>query len=370
MRASRGLLILALVTVVAVIACWFAIDERYSQVALEKQEGGLVFPALQRQVSAIAEIEVAGASGQFALSRSKGGWANMGIGGYPARSTRVEKVIGAMAGLRYIEPKTGRSKLYHKLDVEDVSAGAESTRLTIKDAAGAVLADIIAGKPKNNIAGFDRQGVYVRLPGDERAWLVEGTLDVRHDAVDWSDRMVVDIDARSLTALSVRHADGEILALHRNQPQDRKLTLKNLPVGAKVEHQHQIDYMAGLLQGVRFNDAKRTSATDLEAIPAFEAMVQSKDHLAVTLRASEPAQDGSLWARIDAQVTDDAQASDRARREATRIRSNFGGWSLKLPRTITDRLKIRVSDIIKTDTASQVHSRHRRWRRSKLGRCR
>ena len=351
---TRGLLILAAVTVVAVVACWIAIDGRYREVALEKHEGGLVFPAFQRQVNAIAEIEVTRAGGRFLLTRHESGWANRGVGGYPAREKRVEKLIAAMAGLKFIESRTGRAKLHHKLHVEDVTATAtKSTRLTIKDAGGAVLADIIVGKPKKNTAEPDRHGVYVRVPGDDRAWLAEGSLDVRYDAAEWSDRMVVDMDAGTLAALTVRRADGEIVALHRNQPRDMKLTLKNLPVGAKVEHQHQIDYMAGLLQGIRFKDAKRTGATEREAIPAFEATALSKDHLAVTLRAGEPAEDGSIWTRIHAHVTNDAQASDRARREAARIESNFSGRSIKLPRTITDRLEIRLRDIIETDTSSQ-----------------
>ena len=350
---TRGLFILAVVTVVTVVACWIAIGERYQEVSLEEREGGLVFPEFRRQADAVADIVVARTSSRFVLSRRESGWANTGIGGYPARSGQVEKVIGAMAGLEYIEPKTGRRELHRKLEVEDVTAGARSTRLTFKDTAGAVLADVIVGKPKENVSGPGRHGVYMRLPADERVWLVEGSLDVRHDAADWSDRMVVDIDAGSLMTLLVRHADGEVVALHRNQPLDRKLTLKNLPAGAKVEHQYQIDYMAGLLKGVRFNDAKRASAADLDAIPAFEVFAQSKDHLAVTLRASEPAEDGSVWTRIDARVSDDTQVSEHAGREAARIRSEFDGWSVKLPRTITDRLEIRLRDIIDTNTASQ-----------------
>ena len=350
---SPGLLILAVVTAGAVVACSLVVNERYRKVAPEKQEDRLVFPALQRQVDAIADIEVVRPGGRFVLSRREGGWANMGIGGYPARSPRVDEVVGAMAGLEYAEPRTSRSRLYRRLDVDDVTAGGKSTRLTLKDADGAVLADIIVGKPKNDVTGTDRQGVYMRLPGDERAWLVEGSLDVRHDAAEWSDRMVVDIDARSLTALTVRHADGEIVALHRDRPQDLKLTLKSLPPGARVEHQYQIDYMAGLLQEVRFNDARRASATDVEAVPVFEATGQSKNHLAVTLRAGQPEEDGSVWARIDAQVTDDAQASNRTRREVARIKSSFSEWNVKLPRQVTDRLKIRLGDIIKTDTTSR-----------------
>jgi hypothetical protein len=93
----------------------------------------------------------------------------MGIGGYLTSTARVEKVIGARAGLKFVAPKTRRSRLYRTLGVEDVTTGAESTRLTFKDATCAVLADITVGKPKENIVGLDRSVLYMRFPGGERA---------------------------------------------------------------------------------------------------------------------------------------------------------------------------------------------------------
>ena len=135
---------------------------------------------------------------------------------------------------------------------------------------------------------------------------------------DWSDRAVVDIDAGALATLVVTHADGEVVALHRNRPGDRKLALMNPPAGAGIEHQYQIDYMAGLLQGVEFDDAMRAGMADLEAIPAFEVVAQSQSGLAVTLRASAPEEDGSVWTRIEATVSGEAPASDHARQEAAR----------------------------------------------------
>lgn len=345
----RGLLILAVVTLVAVVSCWFAIDQRYQDAAVSKQEGGLIFASLQRHLGDIAEIEVARSSGRFSLLRRETGWANMGGGGYPAIETRVDEVIHAIAGLKYIEAKTKRSQLHHKLGVEDVAALAKSTRLTFKDGTGAVLADIIVGKVKKNANGLGRQGVYVRLPGNEQAWLAEGLLDVHYDAVEWSDRMVVDIDAGSLKAMSVRGADGGVVALQRQQPQDLKLTLVNLPVGTQIVHQYQIDYMAGLLQGVRFEDARPISTADLETTSAFEVVAQSNDHLVVKLHASEPLADGSVWARINAEVTKDVSVSDLTRQEVARINFNFGNWHIKLPRTMTNRLRIRLEDIVKDD---------------------
>ena len=154
---------------------------------------------------------------------------------------------------------------------------------------------------------------------------------------------IVDIHARSVRSLTVRHQDGEVVDLYRAEPDDRKLTLRNLPAGAAVAHQHQIDFMAGLLKGLSFVDARAGGPSDSALAPGFEATVQTADHLRVTLRAGNPAEDGSLWAAVGAGLAVDVEASDYARAEATRIASRFDGWLLKLPRRISDRLEIRFA---------------------------
>lgn len=231
--------------------------------------------------------------------------------------------------------------------MEDPGPGAGSTRLTLRDEDGGVLADLIAGKVGLRTASADGAGVYIRLPG-RRAWLAEGTLDVHRDAGDWSDRAIVDVDARSVRSLTVRHEDGEVVDLHRAKPGDRKLTLRNPPAGAVVAHQHHIDFMAGLLAGLSFDDARAGGPSDPAVTSGFEATVETLDDLRVMLRTGRPADDGSLWAAVDAGLADDAEASDHARAEASRIASQLDGWLVKLPRRISDRLEIRLHDIIRT----------------------
>ena len=345
---SRGLYALAAVTVVVVVACWFATRERDQEVARVEQAGRLIFPELHDQLDKITDIEVARAGGKFVLSRREGAWANMGVGGFPAIPVRVESMNTVMARLKYIAPRTRRNKSYGKLQVEDVIATAKSTRLTFRDGAGAVLADVIIGRQKDVL---HQQSVYVRLPGDAQAWLAEGVFDVHHDVAGWSNRAVVDLDARSLNALTVSKPGGEVVVLRRNQPEDEKLELANLPAGVVVEHQYQIDYMTGLLQKLNFIDARRVDKKTSEATVAFEIEAHWKDHLVVILHADEPMPDGTAWARIDARLTDESQASDHEKREAARIQSTFSGWNVKLPRKFTERIKIRLGDIIKSGAA-------------------
>ena len=345
---TRGLIVLAVATVATVAASGIAVDKRYRQTVLEARGGEVVFPAFHGRTGGVDEIEVRRAGAGFALERHGDGWANAGLGGYPARAELVETVLSEIADLRYLEPKTARAALYPKLGVEDAGPGAGSTRLTLRDGDGGVVADLVVGKARPRTTHADRAGVYIRLPGRERAWLAEGTLDAHRDAAGWSDREIVDIDARSIRALTVRHPDGEVVDLHRAEPDDRKLTLRNLPAGAVVAHQHQIDFMAGLLKGLSFVDARAGGPSDPAVAPGFEATVRTADHLRVTLRAGNPAEDGSLWAAIGASPAVDIEASDHARAEASRIASRLDGWLVKLPRRISDRLKIRLRDIIGT----------------------
>ena len=350
---TRGLIVLAVATVVTVAATGIAVDKRYRETVLEARGGEVVFPELRGRAGGVDEIEVTRAGAAFALERRGDGWANAGLGGYPARVELVETVLSGIADLRYLEPKTARAALYPKLAVEDAGPGAGSTRLTLGDGHGGVLADLVVGKARPRTANADRAGVYIRLPGRARAWLAEGALDVHRDAPGWSDREIVDIDARSIRSLTVRHADGEVVDLHRAAPDDRKLTLRNLPAGAAVAHQHEIDFMAGLLKGLSFVDARAGPPSDPAVAPGFEATVRTADHLRVTLRAGNPAEDGTLWAAIDAGLAVGVEASGHARAEASRIASRFDGWLVKLPRRISDRLKIRLRDIIGTGSMGE-----------------
>ena len=359
---TPALIVLALVTVATVAASGIAVDARYRHAVLEAGGGEAVFPAFRGGAGGVAAIEVGRAGAGFALERRGDGWANTGLGGYPARPELIETVLSGVAGLRYLEPKTARTALYPRLAVEDPGPGAGSTRLTLRDGVGGVLADLVVGKARPRSANIHRAGVYIRLPGGERAWLAEGTLDVHRDATGWSDREIVDIDARSVRSVTVRHQDGEVVDLHRAEPDDRNLTLRNLPAGAAVAHQHQIDFMAGLLKGLSFVDARAGGPSDPAVAPGFEVTVESVDHLRVTLRAGNPAENGSVWAAVDAGLAADGEASDHARAQAARIASRFDGWLLKLPRRIADRLEIRLHDIV--GTGSMDETQEPQWKAS------
>ena len=354
-------------TILAVGASFVTVKERYRETTLEDKGGGVVFPDVARRHADIATIEVARANGSFTLERKESQWLNMGLGGYPATTSRVERLVQGLGDLRYVEPKTARAHLYGALEVENVAPGAKSTRITLMSKSNERLADIVVGKvkerlPNTNGRAVDGPGVYVRVSASDRAWLVEGALDVRADATGWSDNAVMDVSAASLTSLTITHLDGETVTLYRERPDDRKLTLKNVPAGMKVTQQHQIDYMSGLLRDMAFNSARSVDAMYESTRPVFEVVAQTKEHLVVTLSVQKIANDGTAWARVQAKAqakaqvevqartTDDAQVTAEAKKVAARITSRFDGWTLNFPRTVVDKLKIRTNDIVGRST--------------------
>lgn len=339
---DRGLIILALITLITVSGCWLTVEQRNQTSDKGNPETTLVFPSLHENIKRISGIEVTRSGSQFVLSRNGGNWYNHGIGGYPALTQRIEDTIVAVASLKYIAAKTGRAGLYPRLGVEEVSSTSESTRLTFRGDQGVVLADILIGRNKG---GFDNPGVYIRFPGQAPAWLASGSLDIDYDAIEWSDNEVVDFDGNSIRTLTI-NGFGEEIVLHRPQAHASELTLKNLPAGYRIANQYQINYMATLLEQVRFIDARKASEPDSDSVPVVEAVAELQDHPDITLRIAEILPDGSAWIEIISRVADSTSAAHVTTTVAERIKSKFDGWQVRIPGKHIDRLHVRLADII------------------------
>ncbi len=348
-RPSRSLILLAVITLLAILACGVGLNARYAAEPEARQLGGLLFEDLQGRIDEVARIELAHNGESFTLTRSDEGWSNDALDSFPAEPAAIEAMLTALAGMRYAAPRTRRPALFAKLGLEGAAPGAATTELSLIDAAGTKLADLLVGKAKSDSRV---PGVYIRLPGQNQAWLATGLLELDRPAANWSDRLVTDIEGDALLVLTLEHADGETLDLLRADPGDEKLTLGTLPADHRIEHQFQIDYLSGLLKGLTFDVARAATGETTSRVTAL-----SRDGVEITLQAGEAETDGTVWAKISARLANDVEPSAAARAEVDRINTNFAGWQVKLPRKVTDRLKIRLSDIVNSETGSQESDR-------------
>ncbi|MBT6276192.1 MAG: DUF4340 domain-containing protein, partial [Chromatiales bacterium] len=222
---TRPFVALSVLTLAMVAACVVVIGEQQATETAVSGTGELFFPGFGAEVISVAAVEVHRADGQFTLARTPHGWVNLGLGGYPALGGRVDTTLAALAALSRVAPKTSRARWHQKLSVEDVAAGARSTRLVVKHGDGTTMADIIVGGGQRPGAGRRRAGVYVRPPDAEAAWLADGSFDIHYDVADWSERALIDIKPTAVQSMTIVHRDGERIALGRVSSSTDELTL-------------------------------------------------------------------------------------------------------------------------------------------------
>lgn len=347
---SRGFQILVLLTLLTLLGCWFMINETGQDSGQTGDSNDYVFPDLRGMAEKISRIEIVRKSTQFELVRVADDWQNSGLEGFPAKQELVEGILASIAEIKYLEPKTKLEKHYPELGVENPGPDSEATRLVLKKGEE-IVADLIVGQTKKG-SGENSNAFYIRLANDERAWCVQGNLDVRRDMADWSDRFIADIKPGLIDSMSISQDDGEKIELLRKQPDDSRLTLMNVPGNAKVDRQYQIDYMAELFNNLSFDDVKKTVPKEFASARSVELLVHTRDQLMIMMEVQLSDIHNYAWASITAGWTDSSTAADKAIQTTLTINSKFSGFFLKLNRRFADRLRLRLHDIVKYDSTN------------------
>ena len=170
-----------------------SLGPREVQPAVFEDQGEEFFPRFT-DPGAIATLEVVefrestGAAYPFVVQRDdKGRWTIPSHGGYPADAKdRMGKAAAMMIGLRkqvVVGDVKGRHAEFGVVDPLDPSADADGrgTRVTMKDGAGNVLADLIVGKEVEGKLGE----YFVRVPDKSRVYRTKLDGELSTAFADW-----------------------------------------------------------------------------------------------------------------------------------------------------------------------------------------
>lgn len=327
--SPRTFIALSVATVVSVVAATVAVtrDRGYTPVA---GAGEIVFPGLIDHVNDVDKLVVQLPEGRVTVRHGKDGWTVKENDDYPARATQVRQVILALAELKLLEPKTRKKEKFSKLDLQDPSVkDAHSKRVQLFDRDGNVLADVILGRPRQNLPGSTIGGVYLRRPGDDQTWLASGNPDVTDEHHDWLERKIVDIKSKRVKRVVIRHPDGETLIVSKAKPEDRNFVLENIPAGKKLISPAGPNNVGDALNALQLDDVKKSSKP-FDAQATVTTDITTFDGLAVQVLVTK--RDGKSWIRLDASVADAAKDKDgKIAREAKEIVARTGGWTYRVP---------------------------------------
>jgi hypothetical protein len=181
--------------------------------------GAHAFPDLGSRLGDLAWVRLTHGSAKADFAVIGGRWVLVEKGNYPAAPDKMRRLLLGLADLSLIEPKTERPELFARLDLDDAGNG-KSTLVALQDRAGKTIAELVVGKTRRDRLGGGNDGVYVRKPGDNRAWLARGSLDLPGGSPDaivgWLDRRILDIPASRIAAVTLTGDDGIALVFKRD----------------------------------------------------------------------------------------------------------------------------------------------------------
>jgi hypothetical protein len=345
----RSLILLVLVTVATVIAAAVAVlgrDRPETAVAA----GERLFPDLADRIDRLAALGVRNRNGTVTIRRGETGWELVERAGYPVSFEKVRETVLGLATLEKVEAKTRRPDLYPRLGVEPPDAeGAASRELSLLDADGGVIARLIVGKPVFGLGG--EGGLYVRLPDEDRAWAVRGSLDPGDEPRDWVERTLLDLEAGDIVRIAVTHPDGERLTIVREPEAGGPLALAGIPPGRRLARADELRALASVVADLSLEDFRPASEVAVVEEKAVRARFLRRDGLAVAMTVAD-AEDGK-WLVVEAEVDYSAAAAraeqtsgtDDAAQEAARINARAGGWAFKVLSWKVGPLLKRAADL-------------------------
>lgn len=301
--------------------------------------GTKLFASLGSKLDSAASIEIIRHDGRFSVQRKGEAWVVVEKDGFPARPELIRQTLAALTEMETVEAKTSKPELFERLNLNDpADKDAKSIRMTVKDAAGGVLADLLIGKKRTGTATAagstgDSQMLYVRKADEQKTWLVQAQIDARASAVDWTDRGLMDISMEDLSSVMLKSADGSVLPLSRIADA-KDFTVENVPEGRTAKTGWDVNQLGTTLETLNFEDvqaASKLTVPDTAASGRFE----SKDGLVVTITLVPAGND--TWTLIKAEGNPEKAAA---------INAKVDGWAFRLPDYKRDRLQKTINDVL------------------------
>jgi hypothetical protein len=306
--------------------------------------GKPVFSDAAQRLDDVARLGLVHADQKTTLVRSGDQWVVEERGGYPADVTKVRQALLALGGLRYVEPKTAQKDLYTRIEVEDAGAkDSKSTLVTMADAKGSLMGEVITGKHRDDQFGGGEGGVYVRKPGTTQSWLARGNLDLAGATAAWLEKPLVDLPLAQLKEVVLAQPDGSKVTITRDKPES-KLLLVAMPKDKKLKYDSVLDDAAGVLGGLQLDDVRPAKEFDFPKDAVSHDQFVAFNGLSIAVDVVD--KDGKIWARFTASGSGDAQ------KQADELNAKLSPWVFALPELKGKTLKDKFDDLVETPKAS------------------
>ena len=312
---TRHLVILALVAITGLVAVFWS--QSIDEVASVESP---LYPGLFESINDIDRVVISDESaGQtVTLERGAQAWTVQEVNGYTADAGKLRALLLALSRAMRVEEKTSNPENYARLGVADPGSG-DGAALSISLSGTGTPAALLVGRTSQG-----QDGTYVRFAGDAPSWLIDETLNVDREPMDWVDRLVVDVAPESIKSLSIVDAGGERFSIGREES-GTEYQFENLPEGRQI-NQGAANRLAGEFGSFNFDDvSKEESAADPES---FTVSINTFGGARISATLSKT--DDKHYMTLAASAGgESAPAEDTA--ELIRAIERRAGWRFEIP---------------------------------------
>ena len=254
-----------------------------------------IFPNLPGQVDGADTLVIESAMGTTTLTRDGDDWAVVERGGFPGRGDEVGRLLVALAQAIRVEPMTSRPDLHSQLGLGGFEDEASPTvRLTVREGADTVLADIYIGNRRSQGVG---EGWYVREPGSDQAWAVQAKLRCPRQTSEWLQTELMNIARDRIARVHLEGAAGELVQLERQGESGAGFDIQNLPQGREPKTLASAGGFLGSLASLRITDVQSAASAEFPDEGTSRTTWWTRGGLRILAELSEQA-DNKLLARF------------------------------------------------------------------------
>ncbi len=298
-----------------------------------------LFPGLEQKLDNITRIRVEHHGVVYDVAKSGDHWQLPDKGGYPVLFERVKPLLLGMALLEKVEPKTDRPKNYVRLGVEEPSMNTGNTRIALYTTGDKPVASLIIGVIQAGLIAGGRDGIYARVSGQQRSWLMAGHLDLPQRPVDWIDRQFIHIKPKRVKRVTIIQPDGGRLVVEKLRQGAANYRVMNLPEGAALKQGVQVNPLARGLSALKMDDVFVHKTVHLPESTAVSAIYDTWDGLEITAHTVEHDRKMLVWFDLGTTSGDGAAVlSD--------LHARLDGWVYQIPHSRADRLRKRFDDLV------------------------
>ncbi|CAN0495090.1 unnamed protein product [Laminaria digitata] len=333
-------------TAAAVVAAGVAVS---SQTEITSLTAGTdpAFPKLAENVNSVAKIEIRNAESDFSMTLDGENWGLDQKDGYRVEFQKVKSAIVNLADFKLIEQKTADAERYERLELNDpADENAKSRKIVLKDAEGAVLADVLIGKLNPNLFGTGGAGTYIRRADEKVTWLARGQVELGEDPNNWMARQIVNYGQEKVSRVVVRNPEGAEIILAKADVKDANFKIENLPDGRKIKNKDEVDPLGGVMWRMMFDDVQKAEKQEWPDKP-WVAYYTVWDGYTVRIETAKFGDDfwGRFTATVDETVTD-AEKKAAAEKIVAEINERTKGWTYMLTAGDSEKLTSKMEDYL------------------------